>query len=329
MTRYFSLLETKLHRWVPVLLILGGVLGNVFTAEAGITDTTGITDTSNRNPESVDVPITLSDDRMIVSLEIEGMAGKQYFILDTAAGGFVFSPRLRKQLAIDPARVHRDTVKGASGQRLMKKVILQEVRFGNRSFSEISAVVFSTNTFREYDGKQAEGILGVNVLRHFDLSFDLSHRVLQLYRNRTLNQRANRVSIPFQSNTQPGFVEFQIHINGEPVLAVLHSGARRNILNWKAANALGITSEDPDVQQHLKNSKGIEGVGGVATFDYTFDLIQLGTANLENSATNIVDDPVFDVLGTSEGPAILIGLEMFKHCRVEINYSTNRLAFIQ
>lgn len=72
MTRYFSLLETKLHRWVPVLLILGGVLGNVFTAEAGITDTTGITDTSNRNPESVDVPITLSYDRMIVSLEIEG-----------------------------------------------------------------------------------------------------------------------------------------------------------------------------------------------------------------------------------------------------------------
>lgn len=330
MMTYFSFLKLRFHQRLLVILILTGVFvtGISTKIQAAATDTTIKTNQATEIGESVEVPIMLSENRMIVPLKIEG-AGEQFFILDTAAGGSVISPRLRKQLNIDPASVHRDTVKGASGKRLMEKVILPELQFGDQSFSEISAVVFPTNAFREYEGKRVEGILGVNVLKHFDLSFDLNNRVLQLYQNRRLNQNADRISIPFKSNVQPGFVEFEIHINGEPVQAILDSGARRNILNWKAANALGITQKHPDVEKRQKNSKGIDGVGGVGTYDYTFDQVQLGTTNLRNTATKIVDYPIFDMLGIGDGPAMLVGLEIFKHCQVEINYSTNQLVFIQ
>lgn len=326
----FSILKLRFHQRLLIILILIGVFvtGTSTKIQAAPADTTIKTNVATEIGESIEVPIMLSENRMIVPLKIEG-AGKQFFILDTAAGGSVISPRLRKQLNIDPASVYQDTVKGASGKRLMEKVILPELQFGDQSFSEIRAVVFPTNAFREYDGKRVEGILGVNVLRHFDLSFDLNNRVLQLYQNRTLNQNAERLSIPFKSNVQPGFVEFEIHINGEPVQAILDSGAKRNILNWKAANALGITQKHPGVEKRQKNSKGIDGVGGVDTYDYTFNQVQLGTTTLQNTATKIVDYPIFDMLGISDGPAMLVGLEIFKHCQVKINYSTNQLVFIQ
>lgn len=307
-------------RFLFILVLAGTIIfGDASRAQA-----VNLTSNTYQVPgsEPIKISLMLSENRMIVPLKIEGV-GKQYFILDTAAGGSAISPRLREQLTIDLAGVRQDTEKGASGMRLMEKVILPPVQFGGQSFSDIDAVVYPTNTFREYDGRRVEGILGVNVMRHFNLSFDLPNKILRLYH--PPNKMDETPGIPFESKAQPGFVEFEIDINGQSVQAVLHSGAKSNVLNWKAANALGITRTDPGVKKRTKNSKGIDGVGGVATYDYIFDQVQLGPATLENTTFKIIDYPVFDMLGISDGPAMLMGLEIFKHCRVKINYSTKQL----
>lgn len=273
----------------------------------------------------VEIPVLTTEGRMIVSLEIAG-AGRQYFILDTAAGGCAISPRLRKQLKINPEQVFQDTVKGATGMRLMEKVILPALEFGSKSFSDIEAVIFESEIFRTYKGRRVEGILGVDILRHFDLKFDLSDNLLYLYPlDETTENRNKKTGIPFESRAQAGFVEFEISLNGIPIQAILDSGAKSNVINWKAADLLGIDKRDSGVRKRRKDSKGIDGKGGIATFQYTFDTLALGEARLTDAEVKIVDYPVFDMLGIGDGPAMLVGLELFKHCPVEISYSTRQL----
>lgn len=276
--------------------------------------------------ETVEVPLLIAEGRVIVPVAVEG-AGKQFFILDTAASSSVISSRLRGQLEVDPSGVRRDTVRGASGHTVMEKVLLPGVGIGGETFTDVDAVVTDISDFREYEGRQVEGILGTDVLQRYDLEIDAAGGVMRLHR-REGKKTEGASGIPFESRSASGFVEFELSVNGQPVRGVLDTAARRSVFNWAAAWAAGVSPEDPALRERAKGTRGIGG-RSTQTYLYTFDDLQLGPAHLRAAEVKIADLPVFEVLGIAEGPAMLVGIDVLQACPVSVSYSTGRLGICE
>ena len=280
---------------------------------------------SDKPETETDLPILVNDNRVIVELGIDGL-DEQYFILDMAASKSVVSPLLKSQLKLNPDDITVDTVHGASGQRSMEFVNLPQVTFAGYPFDGIDAVVFESGIFKAYGDKNVQGILGVDVLRHFDLSINLNENLIKIRPVEPSEEDPGtaETGIPFESKAMPGFVEFEIDVNGTPMNAFFDTGGKQSILNWKAAEALGIDRDSEQIRVKESGTQGIDG-GREETFLYTFDQLQIGPASLTNNEVKIADLPVFDLMGYSDSPVILIGIDFMIECSVDINYSSNTL----
>jgi predicted aspartyl protease len=272
-----------------------------------------------------ELPILVSDNRLIVEIEIQGL-GKQHFIIDMAASGSVISPTLKDQIDLNPSDIKIDTVRGASGYRLMEFIKLPEVNFAGFPFSGIDAVVFESGIFKEYEGKNVQGILGVDVLQNFDLSLNLKDHTIKIS---PINAENNNVetesgSISFQSRAMPGFVEFEITVNGKKMNAFFDTGGKQSIINWKAAEILGIDKHNSSLRVKENGTRGIDG-GKEETFLYTFEELRIGPATLKENEVKIANLPVFDHMGYGDTPVILIGIDFLKECTVDIKYSSNTI----
>src|SRR5262249_47027141 len=118
-------------------------------------------------------------------------------------------------------------------------------------------------------GEHLAGILGNGILRYFDIRINVPDRRLWLYRvgldGKTL-ERATSGKIPFE-NFQNGMIKFTVKVNDLPVTAILDTGATHTVLNWKAANALGVTMQSRGVE---RLSQGLSGFDGNVVVGYTY-----------------------------------------------------------
>lgn len=275
----------------------------------------------------LEVPLVYTDGRLLVPMEVASV-GTRWFILDTAAGRSVISQRLRDQLTLTSDAVRRDTVQGATGPVELEFVRLPGVRLAGREHEDAWVVVSGITDFREYDGLMVDGILGVELLRSYDVAIDVAADVMRLYPQdgsaiQTVEGRS--VSVPFHSSLQDGFVQFAAAIAGEPVEVILDTGARDGTLNWHAADLAGITPESPGIRANARGAGGMSGERVSASSHVIDEVCLADSVCLVQREWRIVDLPVFRVAGTADGPAALVGADLMQTCPVLIAYSTATL----
>lgn len=275
--------------------------------------------------EPVQIPISYLEDRILVPVDIAGV-GERYFILDTAAGRSVISAGLRAGLTLAPEDIDELDVQGATGSITMEVVELPGLSLGGLGQEDVRAVVADVSAFRDYDGRQVEGILGVDVLSRYDVVIDVPGEALSLFEDPApLHELAVvETGMAFHSGVQPGFVQFNATLAGEPVAAVLDTAARIGTVNWHAAGLAGLSADSETVTIKEGGSRGIDGRG---TESYTAQLsdICLGERCYPAMGTKIADLPVFEVLGIAAEPAMLVGAAFLADCPVLIAYSTETL----
>ena len=207
---------------------------------------------------------------------------------------------------------------------MMEFVKLPSMDIGGDRHGDLWAVVTDISDFRNYDGRMVTGIIGTDLLSKYDVGIDVPSRTLRLYSPAASAGSGSEKHLPFHSFEETEFVQFTATIDNKPVQALLDTGARRGVLNWKAAGLAGV---GPDSDGIRKEAGGSEGIGGqkIPQYRHTFDGICLGDHCLPARELRIADLSVFGVVGDADKPSMLIGVEWLKTCPILISYTTDRL----
>lgn len=253
-------------------------------------------------------PMHLMDDGHYTTPVTINGRGPFNFVVDTGAQGSVIAPELSRQLGlvqIGGAHVAATSGKGAGSITILKN-------YSSALFSRTGAmmVVLPPGSVVK------EGVLGMNLFtsRRLELSF-AEGSVSSADSGPT---PAGFVAVPVNI-VQNSFIVTDVVIDGVKVKAMIDTGARRTIGNLLLQTALGFGNNDPRLSV-------AQPVGG-ATIDTTKAMkaqlgsLTLGGQRFEHPVLTFSDVPVLGPLGLTDGPAMVIGLDLLKSLKaVAIDY---------
>jgi predicted aspartyl protease len=167
----------------------------------------------------------------------------------------------------------------------------------------------------------AGGLLGEDALQHFDLDLDLPHGRLRLYRvagcsGRFLPWSTPYAGVPARLRWWRGSLVVPVVLNGQPMRAVVDTGATGVIVGADAARRAGVT---PAMLAADRQVKGRAAIGaGFALVRHRFDTLTVGP--VRTGPTELL------VLGRAldEGD-MLLGLAWLRRQRVWISYATGQM----
>lgn len=174
-----------------------------------------------------------------------------------------------------------------------------------------------------------DGVLGLDVLRDYDLDIDGPQRLLTLYRVRTCDHADPPWSEPVTSvsdtGTLMGWLRMPFEINGVTGIATLDTGASYTMIMPRMARRLGLTDEavanDRSVNLHV-----IAGDDAKARV-HRFDTVRIGPVIVSNASILVLtrEPPVLgDSRNFGDG---LIGQDFLSSRRVWFSIRTGRLYF--
>jgi predicted aspartyl protease len=172
--------------------------------------------------------------------------------------------------------------------------------------------------------REAGGLLGLDVLAHYDLDVDLPHQRIVLMRQRFCPQGGppwpgKSVSpAPAQTRTSFANMPFWVRLDGHPIIAVFDTGDTHSTVSFEAANLAGVDAAA--LQSDRVVAVAVANANAVATPIHRFRELEIGSARIA-APMLLVQRLVID------GPTMLIGEAIFRHNRVYLSYASHR-AFI-
>lgn len=240
------------------------------------------------------------------------------FVLDTGAGRTTVTPGLARDLGLAPVPGESVGMRGVHGLTENPVVRLPSLGVGDVRLADLEAVVMDLDHITRGQW-QAHGIIGMDLLRGFDLRVDFQARSLALFPAASSGQDCSACpteleGTPFES-IQAGFVLLPVTVDGHPVKAVLDTGSGHSGLNTKAAEALGVSL--PDMPK---------GPAGQHGFGLQTGPVRLGDQVLTEHATlRVMDHPVMEALGLADSPSMLMGTDQFGDRTLTISYGLGRV----
>ena len=263
---------------------------------------------------SFEVPFTTGPRGHLIADVHLNDAGPFPFALDTGAGRTIVNRARLGLLGL----VERSTGEIAHGAHETFDLGLADVaslELGDVTLDSLELAVMELSHIESPD-MPLFGVLGHDVFGRWDLLIDLgAERVTFHPRADTESDCAvcsGDIVIPFELNNGT-HVQFEVVISDQSVTAVLDTGSGRSGMNSLAAKAIGV--ELPPVRP------------GTHAPALQVGELRLGDGVLaRNVIVGVVDLPVFEQLGISEGPAILLGTGALAGKRLGIAYGLERMS---
>lgn len=251
------------------------------------------------------------------------------FVLDTAAGGTVVSPAIQARLGL--TNTADANVIGAGGAATYKQVTLPTFSVAGVERKGWGALVIDLGQFKKAEGEPYGGILGNNLLREFDVEISIPDKHLRLHQplaKGSIPEGFKNAAVLRNKAEQKGFISLDILLEGRPVTAILDTGARTSVVNWKAADQAGVTLQTQGLHLQERPTSGL-GSKAAVTHRYTFKNFSAGAMRLNLGEVRIADLEVFKALGLSDKPAMILGLDALQDRAVFVSYSDARVLFAQ
>jgi predicted aspartyl protease len=269
-----------------------------------------------------DAPLRLENGRIVVPVVVDGIPAR--FIVDTAAENSAIARALAERLDLDGSRVGRIRVIGVGGTRIMPVVALRTLVLAGAVVEDIRAVVVDGGLLGGDGGY--DGLLGNDFLRRFDVEIDGPAGRIRLYTSANRDAGAlgaDLTAVPM-TGMREGFVAFDAALSGSRVHAILDTGTPVSLVNWKAAALGGVSADTRGVRTRRGGTAGLDGAS-METHLFTFDGLALGPTTFPRTTLRIGDLPLFAVAGVSDEPAMLVGVDLLRTCRVILAYGTRTL----
>ena len=201
----------------------------------------------NLNRE-VEVPISMSELRPLMTAQINGKNAK--FLLDSGAYYSMMSTATAQEFNLKLSGSNY-TVVGVGGQQRTWFTKVKDFSFLGTTFHDVDFMVTGSEI-----GSEEAGLIGENLLGHFDVEYDLAQGVVRLYKP----QGCERTALAYWAAGQ-GFSLMDIdaidgsnahivgvaYVNGKKIRALFDTGAATSVLSLAAAQTLGIDVNAPGV----------------------------------------------------------------------------------
>jgi len=264
------------------------------------------------------LPITLWQNKLYVPVTLNG--APRLFFIDTGAAITHVSQTTADDLNLPRNFDHTINSFGVGGIEShlhiveVASLVLGGVEVKNRSFPEAD---FAD---RLADGRSRPGgLIGADILSHFDVDIDIPHRKLALWRvtgcaEITPDWDAAGAGVPMQI-APSRHVTVPVRIDGAALDLLLDTGAPDLVLSTGAAARAGAT---PDV---LEENRQLQGFGiNNRAFDarlHIFKRVEIGTQVFGDVRAIIVNNGRYGSIGDG-----LLGVEFLKRGRVWLSYGT-------
>ncbi len=284
--------------------------------------------------KAADWPVRMERNLLIVDGAINGQPIR--VMLDTGASRTLImrAAATRLELAREPSRNYR--MFGVGGETKVEIAFVDEFKVGEIVRTKLRMLVAGDRDFG------ADVLLGEDFLQRVDIEFDLAQKAVRLFQP----QNCDGVSLAYWANTGFGEVEMEavnaarpqvlltVLINGQPIKALLDSGASRSVLEKSEAARLGVTPETPGVVASSRNS----GLGSKTPPSWIgpFQSFTIGNETIRNTEIRFADifkDVTYSVIGShlpvkAEGlVSMLLGVDFLRSHRVLVAHSQRRIYF--
>jgi predicted aspartyl protease len=212
---------------------------------------------------------------VLPQLTLNGQRGD--FVLDTGCTyGLVV-----EQTAFPKEQLHTSTKRGlsATGTIPLYELPITQFAWGGRHDQPAVALATSLAAIRTVIGPQLLGLIGTDLLRHYEVVLDYAHRQLRLYPldyPSSIRPFTRRDSVAF--TLEKGWPIAIAFIDTVPVQLLLDTGAQDNSLDADFAQHLRVGARPTGTQREILLVPG----GRVAAQRAILPLLQVGTRKWRN-----------------------------------------------
>ena len=264
-----------------------------------------------------------ADARIATDVFVNGK-GPYSFLLDTAASRSMMFEHLRLRLGLGTTGERPLIVYGMQNVGTAQPVVAEELRLANETIRGLSMGVLPD------DSDPADGLLGMDALSNYLLVLDRKQMRLKLLTPNGNDSAEFRnwpslslVRRPVQDATASLWL-MRASVGGESVPSLLDMGSGMTILNWNAAEQMGLKRTNfprEGIPQKLRDALGtVEPV--IFAKDVT---IWLGGRVFTNQTVLVANVNVFRYFHLDGGPAAIIGSGLLKDNSLAIDFAQQRL----
>jgi predicted aspartyl protease len=263
----------------------------------------------------------LSSERGLITVPVEVNRTKLAMIVDTGAQRSVLSADAASRLGLVGDPRMGTELAGVGGPAIAHPdALIRRLAFADYATGPGSLAVGDMRPIPG-GGSSADGLLGEDLLRHFDLDLDLPHGALRLYRvagcsGSFLPWSRPYAGLPARLSWRHSALIVPAELDGQPVHAVLDTGATGVIVGADAARRAGVTPAA------LAADRGVQGHGAVgadfALVRHRFATLAVGPLRVAPADLLVLDRPL------PEGD-LLLGLAWLRRQPVWISYATRQV----
>lgn len=283
-----------------------------------------------------ELPVRVVKNKLIVDGAINGR--KVGIVLDTGASTTLMLRQATDRLGLERHEARGYRIFGMGGETKAESVLIDDFRLGQASRKGWRMLVAGEHDF----GNEVGVLLGEDFFDQVDVEFDLAHDAVRLFQPKNCDS----VSLAYWTREEPREVAIDalydyrprilltVQINGQPVKAMLDSGAGGSILTTDDAARLGVTPETPGVVA-VQNGYGL-GPKQFNVWIGLFDSIIIGNEIINHPHIPFGDlykAQTYTSIGSRLSKSVekeqpmLLGADFLRAHRVLVSHSQRKMYF--
>ena len=232
-----------------------------------------------------ELPVELRSSVPVLTVEINGKPASM--ILDTGSDSTVLTRIAARRLGVAEGGAARQ-LSGAGGNEQLTLAQIDHLSVGGIHLERVQVLL------GDAPRPPIDGLLGIDVLVGYELELDLPHRRAALYRARQCatarpDWDGPLIQLPVQQQARSGHLFVPVHVDGEPLRAMLDTGASATTLSLQSAEDVRVSGRRLAA---LPSQRGQSvNAGGISIRGSVFREMRVGTDVIERPRLAIVDLP--------------------------------------
>ena len=256
------------------------------------------------------------DGRPAVEVRVNGQPVR--LLLDTGANTTVITSSVAERLKLRRDGVGRSTVTGVGGKMVSTPADLDQFEFASLALP-VRQVVSAPLDAQAIGG--TDGLLGIDVLRQFDVELDLLAGSGTLYRARNCPAVRPAGLLPMTTFDIPptagaGQLQILVELDGKKVHALLDTGATSWLVDRRAALRLGVTEAALAADRTMTNHGVVSANTGTPV--HRFGQLKIGGATVTNPEIPVAEMP-------PTGADMILGMNYMRTRKLWISFSSRQI----